>query len=64
MWIGVDGGGTNLRVVIVDDDMRPIASYHGERVNPTQLGAMSLKNASNMAFYPPCKMLTYARPKF
>lgn len=38
MWIGVDGGGTNLRVVIVDDDMRPIASYHGERVNPNAVG--------------------------
>jgi glucosamine kinase len=38
MWIGVDGGGTNLRVIVVDDNMQPLATYHGERVNPNTVG--------------------------
>lgn len=38
MWIGIDGGGSNLRVVIVDDAMQIINTYHGLSVNPNTVG--------------------------
>lgn len=38
MWLGIDGGGTNLRLVIVDDDLNIIATHHGYSVNPNAVG--------------------------
>ncbi len=37
-WLGVDGGGSSLRVVIVDDALRERASVQGEAVNPGAVG--------------------------
>lgn len=36
--MGIDGGGTSLRVVVVDDDLNVVAQTHGEGVNPNQIG--------------------------
>lgn len=38
MWIGIDGGGTNLRIVIINDEAETIATYHGYSVNPNTVG--------------------------
>ncbi len=38
MWMGIDGGGSHVRVVIVDDDLRELASVQGEGVNPSSIG--------------------------
>lgn len=38
MWLGIDGGGSNLRVVVVDDAMQIVASATGESVNPNSVG--------------------------
>ena len=43
-WIGIDGGGTSLRVVIVDDDLYEIASATGEGVNPNTVGLDTAQN--------------------
>ncbi|MCI0714619.1 MAG: hypothetical protein L0154_30975 [Chloroflexi bacterium] len=37
-WMGIDGGGTSLRVVIVDDNLNEIASLAGDGVNPNSVG--------------------------
>lgn len=37
-WMGIDGGGSHLRVVIVDDDLREIVSFEGASANPSSLG--------------------------
>lgn len=37
-WMGIDGGGSNLRIVIVDNDLNILASHHGEAVNPSSVG--------------------------
>ncbi|PJF23137.1 MAG: hypothetical protein CUN56_02430 [Phototrophicales bacterium] len=38
MWLGIDGGGSNLRVVVVDDQMQILATANGEGVNPNAVG--------------------------
>lgn len=38
MWMGIDGGGSHLRVVIVDDNMRILAEQTGESANPNSIG--------------------------
>lgn len=37
-WMGIDGGGTSLRVVIVDDDMQLQLQRHGGPANPSSIG--------------------------
>ncbi len=37
-WMGIDGGGSNLRVAITTDDLTPIASSYGETANPSVIG--------------------------
>ncbi len=37
-WMGIDGGGTALRVVVVDDDMHILAQSQGECANPSSIG--------------------------
>jgi glucosamine kinase len=37
-WLGIDGGGSNLRVVITADDLTPIATTFGETANPSVIG--------------------------
>src|SRR5690606_22743941 len=37
-FMGIDGGGTSLRVVIVDDDLNIVVQKHSEGVNPSQIG--------------------------
>jgi glucosamine kinase len=37
-WIGIDGGGSNLRVAITADDLTSIASSYGETANPSVIG--------------------------
>jgi glucosamine kinase len=37
-WMGIDGGGTSLRVVIVDDDMQPQIQLEGGPANPSSIG--------------------------
>lgn len=37
-WIGIDGGGSNLRVAITDAGLVPIAQIYGETVNPNVIG--------------------------
>jgi glucosamine kinase len=37
-WIGIDGGGSNLRVAITADDLTPIATSYGETANPSVIG--------------------------
>ncbi len=37
-FMGIDGGGTSLRVVIVDGDLNIVVHKHNEGVNPSQLG--------------------------
>jgi N-acetylglucosamine kinase-like BadF-type ATPase len=37
-YMGVDGGGTSLRVVIVDDHLNIIAQTRGDSVNPGKIG--------------------------
>lgn len=37
-WMGIDGGGTSLRVVIVDDDLNELASATSDSVNPNAVG--------------------------
>lgn len=36
--LGVDGGGTNLRVALVDERLDVLAEAHGESVNPSVVG--------------------------
>lgn len=43
-WMGIDGGGTSLRLVIVDDDLHEIASATGEGVNPNTVGLDTAQN--------------------
>jgi len=38
MWMGIDGGGSSLRVVIVDDNMQEIAFTQHGAANPSSLG--------------------------
>jgi N-acetylglucosamine kinase-like BadF-type ATPase len=38
MWIGIDGGGSNLRVAAVDDDMHVIAQVMRGTANPSAIG--------------------------
>lgn len=38
MWLGIDGGGSNLRVVVVDDELQVVAFANGESVNPNTVG--------------------------
>ncbi|MDX2141301.1 MAG: BadF/BadG/BcrA/BcrD ATPase family protein [Chloroflexota bacterium] len=38
IWIGIDGGGSNLRVVGVDDDMHVIVQAMRGTVNPSAIG--------------------------
>ncbi|MFW5708849.1 MAG: N-acetylglucosamine kinase [Chloroflexota bacterium] len=38
MWIGIDGGGSTVRIVLVDDGMNEHASYFGPAVNPSSVG--------------------------
>jgi glucosamine kinase len=37
-WLGVDGGGSTLRIALVDDDLRELATYQGATVNPNSIG--------------------------
>jgi N-acetylglucosamine kinase-like BadF-type ATPase len=37
-WMGIDGGGSNLRVVITDDEMNVLASAQGPAANPSAVG--------------------------
>lgn len=37
-WMGIDGGGTSLRVVVTDDDMRVVAQSEGTYANPSSIG--------------------------
>lgn len=37
-WLGIDGGGTSLRVVIVDDEMQQLAYAEGQAANPSSIG--------------------------
>lgn len=37
-WMGIDGGGTSLRVAIVDDDLSILARYDGDSANPSSIG--------------------------
>jgi glucosamine kinase len=37
-WIGIDGGGSNLRVAITTDALNPIATSYGETANPSVIG--------------------------
>jgi len=37
-YIGIDGGGTSLRVAVVDDGMRVLAEALGDTVNPSIVG--------------------------
>ncbi len=37
-FMGIDGGGSNLRVVIVNDDMQPIAQVQDGTANPSSIG--------------------------
>ncbi len=40
-FLGIDGGGTHLRVVIVDRDMNPLASVTQGNVNPSTIGRLA-----------------------
>lgn len=37
-WLGIDGGGTSLRVVVVDAALQVLAEARGETVNPSVVG--------------------------
>jgi glucosamine kinase len=37
-WLGIDGGGTNLRVALVTDDLTVISQVSGETANPSLIG--------------------------
>ncbi|MFP4323582.1 MAG: N-acetylglucosamine kinase [Anaerolineales bacterium] len=37
-WMGIDGGGSSLRVVIVDDDMHQLAYAESGAANPSSIG--------------------------
>lgn len=37
-YLGIDGGGTSLRVALVDAELRVLAEAHGETVNPSVVG--------------------------
>ncbi len=37
-YVGIDGGGTSLRVVVVDAELGVLAEAHGETVNPSVVG--------------------------
>ncbi len=37
-YVGIDGGGTSLRVAVVDAELRVLAEAHGETVNPSVVG--------------------------
>jgi glucosamine kinase len=37
-WLGIDGGGSNLRVAITADDLTLIATSYGETANPSVIG--------------------------
>lgn len=37
-WMGIDGGGSTLRIVIVDDDLRVLAAAEGGAANPGSVG--------------------------
>lgn len=37
-WMGIDGGGTSLRVIVIDNDLHEIAYVEGESANPSSLG--------------------------
>lgn len=37
-WMGIDGGGSSLRVVIVDDALNILAAHNGPAVNPGGVG--------------------------
>ncbi len=38
MWMGIDGGGTHLRAVIVDDNLQVIATQQSDGANPNAIG--------------------------
>jgi len=37
-WTGIDGGGSSLRVVIVDDDLQIVAQVNSKAANPSSIG--------------------------
>ncbi len=37
-WIGIDGGGSNLRVSVVKSDLSVMHQVQGDGVNPSILG--------------------------
>ena len=37
-YMGIDGGGSSLRVVVVDEALQPLAQAYGETVNPSIVG--------------------------
>lgn len=52
-WMGIDGGGSHLRVVIVDDNLRVLTEQSGESANPNSIGqqvaAERIRNAVSAA---------------
>jgi glucosamine kinase len=48
-WMGVDGGGSSLRVTIVDDSLHPLGEAHAETANPKVIGEHAAAERIHMA---------------
>jgi len=40
-YMGIDGGGTHLRIVIVDEQLRALAQYESGTANPNHIGRVA-----------------------